>query len=191
MAVISGLLELHEMMGEDPNKALSESRSRIKSMAIVHELLYQSNSFSEINTDEYLHKLANHLRLSLANVEKVQVLKPTHSSNLNINQAVPLGLLMNELVFYLSQQAFVRKDKISLNLDIAEIENKICLKITSPVRHIKNPLKATAHPTLRMNLIKNLLEQIEGELVVPESEHLIITIRFTPSAKKGSSSSHL
>lgn len=188
MAVITRLLELQEMMGEDPNSALAESRSRIKSMAIVHELLYQANSFSEINMKEYLEKIGQHLRLSLSNINSVKVVNGETSKNLNINQAIPLGLLLNELSFYICKNL----DKpIDLLLRVLYIEKTICIKITSDMAGVKNPLKRGGEPTLRMSLINNLLSQIEGTLDVPASKSLNIEIKFSPEIKKGSSSTYL
>lgn len=188
MAVISGLLELQEMMGENPESALSESMSRIKSMAIVHELLYQSNSFSELNTSQYLKKLGNHLRISLSNIKSVRIIEDSTNISLNINQAVPLGLLLNELAFYLSQQASMQNEYLELNLQLLQKNSELCLEISAPQSRIKNPLKKDGKSTLRMNLIKNLLAQIDGSLLMPDARNLKIQIQFSGRNKKGSSS---
>ncbi|MDR9418056.1 histidine kinase dimerization/phosphoacceptor domain -containing protein [Gracilimonas sp.] len=188
MAVITGLLELQEMMGESTHPALSESRSRIKSMAIIHELLYQSDSFSEIDTSKYLAKLGEHLRLSLSNIASVKVKDQNTSQSLNINQAVPLGLLLNEIAFYLCTERSEDDKRLELELQIISKNDSLCLKITSEQPGVSNPLNTTDKPTLRISLIKNLLAQIEGELIMPESDHLSIEIEFSPNIKKGSSS---
>ena len=188
MAVITGLLELQEMMGEDPNTALSESRSRIKSMAIIHELLYQSDTLSEIDTRQYLEKLGKHLQLSLSNIESVTVLESETEQALNINLAVPLGLLLNELAFYLCKENSTANSSIELELQMITVNNTLCLRIKSPQQGIPNPLKHGNKPTLRMNLIKNLLAQIEGDLIFSPSDTLLIDIKFEISLKKGSSS---
>jgi two-component sensor histidine kinase len=191
MAVITGLLELQEMMGQDPDSALSESRSRIKSMAIVHELLYQSDSFSTIDTKQYLSKLGEHLKLSLSNIDSVNVLNGASNRSLNINQAIPLGLLLNELAFYLCQQSSSKNQQLELELQIINTGELTCLRISSLQPDVANPLKRDGEPTLRMSLIKNLLAQIEGELVMPESKSLLIEIHFSPNIKKGSSSTYI
>lgn len=188
MAVITGLLELQEMMGQDPNSALSESRSRIKSMAIIHELLYQSDSFSEIKTHQYLTKLGDHLRLSISNIDSVKILANSAENIININQAVPLALLLNELAFYLSQEASKKSQRLNLELQLIRIDQQLCLQLSSPQSGVANPLKNDDKPTLRMSLIKNLLAQVEGELNMPEQENLLVEIKFTPNIKKGSNS---
>lgn len=189
MAVITGLLELQEMMGEDPDTALAESRSRIKSMAIIHELLYQSNTFSEIETSQYLNKLGEHLRLSLSHLESVQVPNEVQEEiTLNINQAIPLALLLNEIAFYLCQEATKVEQYLNLNLRIKNKNDQMCLEITSSQPGLKNPLSKSEKPTLRMSLIKNLLTQIEGDLYMPITDTLYIEIIFSTNITKGSSS---
>lgn len=189
MAVITGLLELQEMMGQDPASALSESRSRIKSMAIIHELLYQSDSFSEIDTYQYLTKLGDHLRLSLSNIDTVRIQHTSTENIININQAVPLALLLNELAFYLCQETSEHHKQLELELQLIPANEKLCLQLSAPQSGIKNPLNDGGDkPTLRMSLIKNLMTQIEGELSMPEQGNLFFEIKFTPTIKKGSSS---
>ncbi|MCH2451258.1 MAG: sensor histidine kinase [Gracilimonas sp.] len=188
MAVVTGLLELQEMMGQDPNSALSESRSRIKSMAIIHELLYQSDSFSEIKTYQYLTKLGEHLQLSLANIDSVKVKSNSAENTININQAVPLALLLNELATHLSQESSKQGQRLGLLLQIVSQGERLCLQLSSPQSGITNPLKNNDKPTLRMSLIKNLLAQIDGKLNIPEQDNLLIKIKFTPTVKRGSSS---
>jgi two-component sensor histidine kinase len=190
MAVITGLLELQEMMGQDPETALSESRARIKSMAIIHELLYKSNSFSDINIHEYLTELGKHLSLSISNIVSVQVQNSVSASSLNINQALPLALLLNELAFYVSQEAGNLNQQLELELQILSTNDKLCLQITSLKPGVINPapINGSKEPTLRMSLIENLLAQIDGDLNMPQHGNLLIEIQFTPNIKKGSSS---
>ncbi|MTI87038.1 MAG: hypothetical protein FH748_03620 [Balneolaceae bacterium] len=193
MAVIVGLLELQEMLGDDPSTALSESKSRIKSMAIVHELLYESDHLSGIKTDQYLHKMAHHLQISLSSINKVEVMQHGFRDGLNINQAVPLGLLINELAIFICQQHQTDENPFNVLLGLKKRDELICLRMSVPFPDIQNPLGSHGKPTLRTNLIKSLLEQIEGDLYLPESntETFTVEIRFLPSNKKGASNSYL
>jgi two-component sensor histidine kinase len=190
MAVITGLLELQEMMGQDPETALSESRARIKSMAIIHELLYQSNSFSDINIHDYLTELGKHLSRSISNIASAKVQNSDSESSLNINQALPLALLLNELAFYVSQEAGNLNQQLELELQILTTNEKLCLRVTSLQPGVSSHLhiNESEEPTLRMSLIENLLAQIDGDLNMPQHGNLLIEIQFTPNIKKGSSS---
>ncbi len=191
MAIISGLLELQEMLGDDPDTALAESRSRIKSMAIVQELLYQSESLSEIATKEYLEKISDHLQLTFPTIKKAVVGPSNSLPMLNINQAVPLGLLINELALFISHQTTSPDQDFDLMLGVNKTNDQLCVQLTATLPQAESPLDNNKKPSLRGNLIENLLEQIEAELKVPHADRLIMQIWFKPSNKKGSSSSYL
>jgi two-component sensor histidine kinase len=188
MAVITSLLELQEVMGQDPEAALIESKSRIQSMAIVHELLYQNDSFSLIDTDQFLRKIGEHLRATLSNIQSISVLDSIENKTLNINQAVPLGLFLNEITFYVNHQAIAKKHQLNLKLQIEGNGQKTCLRLSSPQPGIENPLQSGNDSSLRVSLIEILLAQINGVLIMPESETLLIEMHFLLQSKKGSSS---
>jgi two-component sensor histidine kinase len=191
MAVISSLLELQEMIGENPETALAESRARIKSMAIVHELLYEANSLSEINVQDYLTKIGEHLKLSVTGIDSVHVNQSEDEQHLNINQAVPLGLLLNEITFYLSMEREQQDPPLHLTINITPMSDKMCLQLAANTKTMKNPLQGKNQPTLRMSLIKNLLAQIDGSISVSEGKPFDIKILFSTNVTKGSSSSIL
>ncbi|MEX2352474.1 MAG: histidine kinase dimerization/phosphoacceptor domain -containing protein, partial [Balneolaceae bacterium] len=162
--------------------------SRIKSMAIVHELLYKSDTFSEINIREYLGKLGNHLQASLSNINSVTVLDSEADTALNINLAVPLGLLLYELAFYLCAEITENESTMDLYLQMIKAGDVFCLKISSPQSGLPKPFINENNSTLRMNLIKTLLTQTEGDMIFPSSDTLLIEIKFKTTLKKGSSS---
>lgn len=192
MAIISGLLELQVMMGEDPQKALPESLSRIKSMALVHEVVYKSDSFSEIDLDEFIHKIAGHLRSSIPKLDKVNVDCVSALQNLNLNQAVPLGLLINEVAFYLCTLPGLKDlERIEISLSIASEADQVCLSISLPFKGIDNTLQQSDESSFKMVLIENLLGQLDAVLEPEASEHTSFEIRFKPDSKKGASSSYL
>lgn len=192
MAIVSGLLELQEMLGEDPQKALSESLSRIKSMALVHEIVYKTDSFSEIDLQEFLDKMAGHLRLSLPNIDHVNVDNESVLQCLNINQAVPLGLLINEMAYFLcTQPNSPGEENLELSLTAAGGDDQICLKVGVPYRERKNAPDGSEETSFRMVLIENLLSQLNAELNPKDLDQTSFEVEFKPESKKGASSSFL
>ncbi|MDZ7720550.1 MAG: sensor histidine kinase [Balneolaceae bacterium] len=191
MAVISGLLELQEMLGDSPETALAESRSRIQSMAIVHELLYQSDSFSAIDAAQYINKLGNHLQVNFSRVREVHSdVFMGDDATININLAVPLGLLINEIAYYIFTIISETEDKISIHLSMKQMEDQYCVQIQASGKQVKNNLNGDTS-NLRLNLIQKLLKQIDGQLKYPESDHFTIQIVFDSTIKKGSNSAYL
>ncbi|MGE5444020.1 MAG: sensor histidine kinase [Ignavibacteriales bacterium] len=109
LQVISSLLDLQSryIKDEQSHKIFKESQSRIKSMAFVHEKLYQSKDLARINFAEYIRDLAANLFHSYGVSSTAIKLKITVDNTfLDINTAVPLGLIINELVSNSLKHAF-------------------------------------------------------------------------------------
>jgi PAS domain S-box-containing protein len=96
LAMVSSLLQLQEMniTNEEAKQALVLSRKRIKSTALIHELLYQSESFQSINIHEYLTELFNYLKID----DTIQLQLLGDMVKINLSTALPLGLMLNEIM---------------------------------------------------------------------------------------------
>lgn len=109
MQIISSLLNLQSNCLNDENAAnsLKESRDRVKSMAIVHEKLYKSDDLSKIDFAEYVKKFVNELLSSYEiNPGKIKPMINMEPILVDINHAIPLGLIINELVSNCIKHAF-------------------------------------------------------------------------------------
>ena len=84
-----------------------ESQNRVKSMALIHEKLYQSSNLASVDFDGYLRELAMQLvRASAADAGKIEVRLETHPVALPIDKAIPCGIIVNELVTNALKYAF-------------------------------------------------------------------------------------
>ncbi|MBO6572013.1 MAG: PAS domain-containing protein [Balneola sp.] len=116
LAIVTGLLSLQHL-GSDDEKlktVLSETAQRIKSIAQVHELLYNTDSFTNIPFDKYLHTLTSSISQTLDSKNGVINLDIDKNLEININQAIPLGLLLNELITNSFKYAFDSTSKNNL-----------------------------------------------------------------------------
>ncbi|MEP2448903.1 MAG: PAS domain-containing protein [Balneola sp.] len=116
LAIVTGLLSL-QSTGSDDEKlkaVLGETAQRIKSIAQVHELLYNTDSFTNIPFDKYVQTLTNSISQTLDSENGVINLEIDKNLEININQAIPLGLLLNELITNSFKYAFesTRKDNL-------------------------------------------------------------------------------
>ncbi len=125
LAMVSGLLELQEMNinNTEAKEALAQSRKRIKSTALIHELLYRSESFQNINLKDYLSELFQHLKIN----DKVQLVLKGNDVNLNLTTAMPLGLMINEIM--LNSFKHSHKDGTEGKTEIELISNSNSLVI--------------------------------------------------------------
>lgn len=121
LQVISSLLGLQSRLIVDPatRRAFQESQNRVHSMALVHERLYQSESLSEIDSQEYVGELTAHLFISYGvSTSRVKLSLQVDKAPMNMDAAVPCGLVLNELVSNCLKYAFPdgRKGEIRIAL---------------------------------------------------------------------------
>jgi PAS domain S-box-containing protein len=107
LQVVSSLLSMQARLvaDEQARQAFRESESRIRSMALIHEFLYQTADFDRIDVLVYLGRIADHLRSSFA-LPRVRCTVEGTPSRLDLNHAIPCGLIVNELVSNCYKHAF-------------------------------------------------------------------------------------
>lgn len=125
MAIISGMLQLQMDNSEDAllQRTLSQSISRIKSMALVHEMLYDTDSMSTIDMGDYVSALVHHL-CENSGKQNIETRIEKESVHFDITKAIPCGLIINELVTNTLKHAFVNSDQGLLTISM-KIENNI------------------------------------------------------------------
>ena len=127
LQVISSLLDLQADKFEDENvrEAFRESQSRVVSMALIHEELYKEEGTDTLNFSEYLKKLAESLfqtyRLSSKNIHLNMDLE--ENTLFDMDTAVPLGIIVNELVSNSLKHAFPGRDKGEIRIELRREEN--------------------------------------------------------------------
>src|ERR1019366_8818117 len=125
LQVISSILNLQSSYVKDKKtlEILRESQNRIKSMAFIHESLYQTKDFSNINLTEYVTSLANNLVHSYQSFEdQVDLELKIQDIYLNLDIAIPCGLIINEILSNALKYSFQKneKGKIGIRLSILE-----------------------------------------------------------------------
>ena len=122
MQIISSLLSLQSRYIKDENylAIFKESQDRVKSMAMIHEGLYKTNNLARINFEEYIHNLISGL-FSSYGIDRNAIRTKTDLNNilLDIDTAIPLGLILNELISNSLKHAFPRYSPDSQNLTFA------------------------------------------------------------------------
>jgi PAS domain S-box-containing protein len=183
LQVISSLLDLQSQQIEELAmlEVFRESQNRVKSMALVHEKLYQSKNFARINFAEYTESLVSYLF-------KAYELTPGHvvfnldieETHLNIDTAIPCGLIINELVSNALKYAFPdnRKGAISISLKSDE-EKYFTLSIKDDGVGIPKNLNATNVQSLGLQLVKVLTKQLKGKIKIDHDKGSQFLIRFS------------
>lgn len=128
LALISGLLQMQQWEAEDQKVkfALTQSQLRVQSIALVHKKLYQSESFSYIKLERYIPELIEAIEQNFAISRQVQVQLDLQPVILNINQAIPCSLLINELMINLMEAEIY-----SFNVELGTQNKQVWLRIFS------------------------------------------------------------
>lgn len=195
LAVVSGLLQLQTLNIEDDEKLkkhLQDSQLRIHSMAIVHEMLYQSETLSEVEVKQYMTKLTSVVSETLQPGNKdIEVITDTDNIFLNVNQAIPCALIVNELITNAYEYAFEGRKKGQINVNVHQQGEKILAEVRDDGIGLPVDFDEKKEKSLGIYLVHTLCEQLEAEIHV-ESGHwgTSFTFTFAKSNKPGSSSSH-
>jgi len=178
LQVVSGLLYLQADNLEDPaaRAALTESQSRIASMALAHEALYGSEDLARVDLKDYVDRLMTRLVSSLGD-RGVQVQVEVSAVPLPLTKAVPCGLILNELVTNALKYAFDGpggRIVVSTRREGSRVE----LRVEDNGRGLPAHITPENAATLGLQLVNNLTGQLRGELHITRDNGTIFTIRF-------------
>ncbi len=172
LQVISSLLSLQQDKIDDrkTNDIFSEAKARIHSMAIIHETLYQSDNLSEIKCQRYLENLISQLLLIYSYwSNRVDITIKAEEIVLNIEQAVPCGLIVTEIITNSLKHADPGEGsmlEISICADY-ESDRQIFMEITDNGKQLSSNFDLLHTSRLGVNLISELiLDQLEGEFTI-------------------------
>jgi PAS domain S-box-containing protein len=180
MQIISSLLNLQSRYvdEEEAVNVLKESQNRVKSMAMIHEKLYESDDLAHINFIEYIHSLVTNLFYSY-NLEYAQIKQILEIENINLNMetAVPCGLIISELISNSLKYAFPN-GKGEIYVSLKSVEDKYELIIRDNGIGLPEELDFDHLESLGLRLVTSLTEQIDGELTVERSHGTEFKITF-------------
>ncbi|MBD2125603.1 PAS domain-containing protein [Microcoleus sp. ZQ-A2] len=186
LQIICSLLDLQaqNLNDEKTLEVFQESYNRIKSMAIIHEKLYQSTSLEKINFAEYIETLTNHLILSYkVNPELIKTDINIETIYLNIDTAIPCGLIVNELLSNSIKYAFPNQAKGLIELKFKSHKNqKFTLIVKDNGVGFPQDLNFPKKATLGLKLVTVLTQQLEGEIELNQEQGMEFKISF-PSVK--------
>jgi len=181
LQVISGLLELQSksLTDETAKDALLEGRNRVRSMSLIHQNLYQFENISTIELKKFVSDLCSQVETVFQKKNNVQMNIEVPHLQLDIDTAVPLGLIMNELLSNSFKYAFndVTSGEINLTINIlAEGKYELLYSDNGPGLPVDFDLsKAT---TLGIQLINDLSRQIGGNVKYENKNGALFKINF-------------
>ena len=173
LAIISGFLQLQAFEIEDEKtvEVLNDSRLRIQSIAIIHEMLYQSKNFADISFETYVERLINTVKKTLPlDYQHINIEIVAGDVSLDINQAIPCAILINELVTNAFKHAFGEQGEGTIWVELTESANHITVTVRDNGKGLPENFAIDEHSSIGMNLIQTLTEQLEGTLDISNTE---------------------
>ncbi|MEA5257122.1 histidine kinase dimerization/phosphoacceptor domain -containing protein [Arcicella aquatica] len=166
LQIVSSLLTLqsNRMADDDAKQALDVSRQRIEAMSIIHSSLYQQDNANMVNMKEFVAVLLSSILESFGiNRDKIDVSVEITIDDINVDVAMPLGLIMNEWITNIFKHAFKNwEGRPSIVIAISQTATSIQLKIKD--NGIGMPQSSWDNPTgsFGVKMIKMLIKQIAG-----------------------------
>ncbi len=187
LALMSSLIQLeHEFNDVLDDKYMESTVSRIHSMALVHEKLYHNHTFSSIRMDEYVAELSESIRTkSDFNSANFNLHLKTKPVTLSMRQAIPLGLILNELLVNTYKYAFLGRQKGSVQVDLQKIGSKIMLRVSDDGVGLPENFTIENQKSMGMKLITILCKQLNAILEFDTTCGTTFSIRFMANHVKG------
>lgn len=189
LQIISSMLNLQASQAADEAvlQALLEGQTRVRSMALIHEVLYQSGDLARIDFGTYVRELTSQLYQAYnMHTGPVAITVQTDAVFLSMETAVPCGLILNELVSNALKHAFCdgRSGQINIYLQ-APGHARYQLTVSDDGIGFPSHLDYRQTTTLGLQLVNSLVEQLEGELTIANHQGTSITITFADRLIKG------
>lgn len=180
LAIVSSLLELQkDNVSDEVQNMLSSSQARIKSIAKVHEKLYESTTLSDINLGTYITEITEEIQRAYVSTEReIDIDMDLASLTVDINSAIPIGLILNELINNAFKHAFKDQESGRLKILLKETDGKVELSVESDGNKLNEDFKTSESDSLGMTLIEVLIQRINGQLNVTQDDWTRFKITF-------------
>ena len=182
LQVVSSLINLQarNVKNEAAADLLKQSADRIKAMALLHEKLYQSKDLAKIDFNTYIHSLVDHLLFSYgAHLGKIKLSMKIDEVFLDVDTAIPCGLIINELLTNALKHAFPDDRHGEIGITFTQDQGECILVITDNGIGFATGPDFNKTASLGLKLVATLTNQLTGQMTLDQSGGSTVTIRFT------------
>jgi two-component sensor histidine kinase len=183
-------LQARNLTSEEALTAVHDSSNRLYALSLIHQKLYQQEGPAQINMQQYIGDLVRHLTDAFASLQPVKVetdLQP--DIELNVTQAIPIGLILNEAITNTFKYAFVGRAAngiappplLRISLFGTGSNHELELAIKDNGRGYTPPAEKSVRKSLGLTLVEALAGELEGALQIINDGGLAIILRFTPA----------
>ncbi|MDO9549526.1 MAG: PAS domain S-box protein [Methanoregula sp.] len=173
LQIIISLLNLQSRyyIGDEVvKKVLLESQNRVKAMSFVHEKLYQTKDISQIDFNNYIQFLVMHLFSTYnINPRKIRVTNKTRNIVLDLNTAIPVGLILNELISNILQHAFPDEREGEITISAHKTDGALNISVSDNGIGLPEKLDWRELQTVGLRLAISLVDQLDGTIELDRS----------------------
>lgn len=193
LALVSGMLQMQvfDEENEEVINKLNNSMLRVETMASIHQLLYESSSFSRLEFSKIINKLITATHESFSAGKKIDIEVETEPFELNINQAVPCSLIINEAITNVYKHAFKNRKKGWIKVFLRRDNDLVTFKIEDDGKGLPEDFDMSELSSLGTKIITALVKQLNGsfELVPREGGGTMFRLEFPVKEKENQANS--
>lgn len=181
LQLISSLLSLQAANIDDPrvSELFSESRNRVRTMAMVHENLYRAGNFARVPMLSHIRNLCAELTRAYGAVsQRIEVTVDVEDVQLDLDRAVSCGLIINELLSNALKYAFQNRANGRVHVGLRVVDAHCALRVFDDGIGLPGELDVTKATTLGLQLVDDLAAQLHGSLTVSNLHGADFTVRF-------------
>lgn len=180
LALIFSLLQLETAEVDDPQSRdiLHTSVMRIRTMSLVHEKLYSLEDFSSVPFDSFVQSLGKIAEGNFKKDRNIQLHIEADDIKLNVNQAIPASLIINELISNSYKHAFDELDHGKIEVSVTQHGDMVTLIVQDNGKGLPETLNMDEESTLGLTIINLLAQQLKGDIKAENDQGSRFTLQF-------------
>ena len=181
LQVISSLLDLQTKNLDDELalSAVTDGQNRVKAMALIHEKLYQNEDVARLNFRDYVKQLMTQTASIYPNGKRIQQEVISPDLEMDIDTAIPLGLILSELLTNGYKYAFQGNDQPKVIIELEDLgEGSYCMKVKDNGPGLPPDFNFAKAKSLGLRLVRRLSRQLYGSAVYSFEDGAVFTITF-------------
>lgn len=181
LQVVSSLLSMQsrEVTDQAALDAVMEGQGRVKSIALIHQKLYQNENLSQVNFQEYTNQLVEAVAKTFEIDQHIEKSIDAEGVNLDIDTAIPIGLILNELVSNAYKYAFAGTAQGRLNVQLKRTNEGICeLRVADSGSGLPDGFNPMDGQSLGMKIIDGLSRQLNGKVEWWNDNGAVFRVQF-------------
>lgn len=163
----------------DALEAISESKHRMQAISLIHQKLYQSENMALIDMPTYISELAGYLKDNFDGVQRIYFDLRTAPVKLDVSQAVPVGLILNEALTNAIKYAFPKNGKGAIIISLQYgLDGQLMLYVSDNGQGFPPGFDVRTQGSMGTRLMETLAEQLEGTIAIREEQGITVIVSF-------------